>query len=74
MHLTMSCRKRNRGALPPNTAWRNSPIYTQYLILFIQDKTEDLQAVSLLYAGPPSNHEGVVILSAVAVVRETLLV
>lgn len=44
-----------------------------YLILFIQDNTEDLCTVSLLNAGPPSNREDVMVLSGVAVIRERLL-
>lgn len=44
-----------------------------YLIFFIQDNTEDLRAVSLLYAGPPGNCENVVILTGVVIIREPLL-
>lgn len=39
-----------------------------YLILLIQDNTEDLCNVSILDAGSPSNRENVMILCGVAVI------
>lgn len=48
-------------------------VSSEYLILFIQDNTEDLCAVSLLDAGPPRNREHVMVLGGVAVFRKGLL-
>lgn len=44
-----------------------------YLILFIQDYTEDLCTVSFLDAGPPRNHENIIILGVVALNGQSLL-
>lgn len=59
-----------------NTSQYQKPqldMLAMYLILFIQDNTEDLCSVSLLDAGLPRNCEDVVILAGVAVIREALL-
>lgn len=55
------------------TRWNNGQLWARYLILIVQDNTEDLCAVPLLDAGPPSNREDVMILGGVAVIREGLL-
>lgn len=44
-----------------------------YLILFIQDYTEDMCTVSFLDAGPPGNRENIIILGVVALNRQGLL-
>lgn len=44
-----------------------------YLVLFIQDYTEDLCTVSFLDAGPSGNREDIIILRVVALNRQSLL-
>lgn len=77
IHLTMSCTRRDRQcvrAVHKAYGLRGETMVScEYLILFIQDKTEDLGTVSLLDASPPGYREHVMVLGGVAVIGEGLL-